>query len=308
MEWENIIQDWFDVNYPHEKFEMHIQPIDGGQYSSIKFNNNSTDVQAVEFGAAINKYDIVNELGEENIRQTVGKEYENWLATTGGCQNDPDTNTYLDTYINYLNSNYQKVDKSTDFLLYDDEEVKAFAKDLKEYNGTTLQYIGIMPKNISLDSYIEQMNSKELNTIITNLKEIKLENFKEGVVTKVIGYIPLFKFDYELDLINDLKELGITDIFDINKSDLSGMIDNTAVIDSVSHKANIEFSNEGIKAAAVTQLGGLGSTSCGFVYDYDVPVETIDLTFDNPYLFLIRDKNSGEIWFTGTVYNPLPTK
>jgi len=28
----------------------------------------------------------------------------------------------------------------------------------------------------------------------------------------------------------------------------------------------------------------------------------IDLTFDNPYMFVIRDKDTGEVWFTGTVY------
>ena len=52
-------------------------------------------------------------------------------------------------------------------------------------------------------------------------------------------------------------------------------------------------------------MGGMGSTGCWFEYNYEVPVKVIDLTFDKPYLFLIRDKDSGEVWFTGTVYNPL---
>ena len=42
----------------------------------------------------------------------------------------------------------------------------------------------------------------------------------------------------------------------------------------------------------------------GFEYLYEVPVEHIDLTFDSPYLFLIRDVDTGEVWFTGTVYEP----
>ena len=69
--------------------------------------------------------------------------------------------------------------------------------------------------------------------------------------------------------------------------------------------ANIEFSNDGIKAAPATAMGGMGSTGCWFDYKYETPVKEIDLTFDKPYLFLIRDKDSGEVWFTGTVYNPL---
>ena len=35
-----------------------------------------------------------------------------------------------------------------------------------------------------------------------------------------------------------------------------------------------------------------------------MPVEKIDLTFDKPYIYLIRDKDSGEVWFAGSVYEP----
>jgi serine protease inhibitor len=39
-----------------------------------------------------------------------------------------------------------------------------------------------------------------------------------------------------------------------------------------------------------------------FDYLFDVPVEEIDLTFDKPFLYMIRDTKTGEIWFMGTVY------
>ena len=107
---------------------------------------------------------------------------------------------------------------------------------------------------------------------------------------------------------NDLKKLEIKDVFDVNKANLSGISTEKMFVDTVSHKANIEFSNHGIKASALTDGGGLGDESGGFQYDFDVPVETIDLTFDNPYLFLIRDKKTGEVWFTGTVYTPVEGK
>ena len=77
-----------------------------------------------------------------------------------------------------------------------------------------------------------------------------------------------------------------------------------AYINKTSHKANIEFSNEGIKASAVTLVGGTGDIGCYFDYLYDVPIKTIDLTFNKPFMFIIRDAQSGEVWFTGTVYNP----
>lgn len=47
----------------------------------------------------------------------------------------------------------------------------------------------------------------------------------------------------------------------------------------------------------------MGSASGGFDYEWEVPIEEIDLTFNKPFLFIIRDKTSGEVWFTGAVYN-----
>lgn len=314
MEWNKMIQattntykDQYSVRYAHEDFWVGIAVISGDYYSSLKFNNDTINAKAVELGAVLNNYDIVNTLGEENIRNTVGEEYKKWLTTDEAKSLNPELNVdvYLDKYIEELNSNYKRVDSSTDFSLYVDDDVKVFAKDLKEYDGTTLQYIGIMPKSVTLDNYIKALNADKVNKVINNLKEIKSENFKDGVVTNITGYIPLFKFDYELDLVGDLQKLGITDVFDINKADLSGISKEKTYISDASHKASIEFSNEGIKAAAATQEGGAGSTGDGFEYLYEVPVEEIDLTFDNPYMFLIRDKNTGEVWFVGTVYEPV---
>ena len=74
-------------------------------------------------------------------------------------------------------------------------------------------------------------------------------------------------------------------------------------ITEVQHKADIYFSNDGIKAAAATYFGGKGNGS-SFDYLWDVPVEKIDLTFNKPYMYIIRDKDTGEVWFTGTVYKP----
>ena len=207
-------------------------------------------------------------------------------------------------YLKELDSNYGHTSSSTDFKYYIDENVKVISKELKEYDGLELEYVAIMPINQELNSYVSNIKASDLNTLINSLKEIKFDNFNDGVVTKIYGRLPMFKFDYKLDLQEDLNHLGIIDVFDISKSDLSNMVNTNAAISEVNHEANIEFSNEGIKASAVTGIFGVGAGECGFDYHYDVPVEEIDLTFIKPYMFLIRDVNSGEVWFTGTVYNP----
>ena len=140
-----------------------------------------------------------------------------------------------------------------------------------------------MPKKDTLDNYVKNMNTENINEVISKLKPIELASFKSGVITELSGYIPMFKFEYDLSLIEDLKQMGITDVFDSKKVDLSNLTSQTgASINEVKHKSNIEFLNEGIKASATTALGGRGGGVCGFDYLYEVPVEKIDLTFDNP--------------------------
>ena len=315
MNWVNLIQcaptstnlpcKHYGVHYIHEKYSDYVPEIySNDDYPAMTFNGKD-NIKSVTIGASFNNYDIVKELGEENIRKTVGEDYKEFLAK-GGCGNDLDVESYLNKYIEEINSNYHQEDSSTDFYLYDDDSVKMFAKDLREYDGMTLQYVGIMPKNDSLQDFIQNTDAKKISTLVGSLKELKYSNFKEGVITKVKGSIPLFNYEYELDLESDLKSLGIEDIFDSSKINIKNLLNKTPddMVISAAHKANIEFSNEGIRAAAVTMLGGGGAAGCSYNYDYEVPVEEIDLTFDKPYMYIIRDKATGEVWFVGTVYEP----
>ena len=63
------------------------------------------------------------------------------------------------------------------------------------------------------------------------------------------------------------------------------------------HKATIDFSEDGIKAAAVTAMLAYASSA----FEMDKPDDVI---FDKPFIYLISDKNTGEIWFIGTLYEP----
>ena len=309
----------YDVLYRHEKYKNDreysdsIHPItEETQFYPLNFNGKD-NIKSVRIVASFNRYDAVKEIGEDKIREEVGKAYKEWLETSEAKNYldenyfPKDVNKYLDKYIEELNANYNQAANSTDFSLYTDDDVKVFAKDLKEYDGTTLQYVGIMPIKEDLNKYIENVSADDLNKIIKNLKEMKIENFKDGVVTLVNGHIPFFKYDSTLNLIEDLQKLGVKDVFDINKADLSNMLEKgeNQYIADASHKAMIEFSNDGIKAAAATQMGGAGATSGGFNYLYEIPVEEIDLDFNKPYMYLIRDKKTGEVWFTGKVYEPI---
>ena len=290
--------------------------------NTFKNENEELEISGMRINATINNYDIIKDIGEENIKNIVSEEYRKFAKEEEYDRNHAygdfplsedvsdegikkALDEFLPGYISDLKENYHKIGATTDFYVYTDEEVKVFAKDLKEYDGVTLQYIGIMPTKENLDAFIEKVDMKKINGYISNLKDVdEYADFNDGVVTKIYGYIPKFKFEYDLELMKDLKSCGITDVFDMSKSDLSKMVEGKAVISTVLHKANIEFTQDGIKAAAASMLGGEGA-GMPFDYFFDVPIEEIDITFDNPYMFLIRDVETNEIWFAGSVYEPL---
>lgn len=299
----------YNVWYSHENYHDYINIIfnDDG-FSKLLFNNEQ-EVRAAVIGASANRYNIIEELGEDYIRATVQAEREKWLQE--GNEDDEKFPFNLDEYMERLAANYGRLDESTDFLFYDSEFEKVFAKDLMEYDGATLEYVGIMPKTEELNKYINQLDAEKVTNIINNLKtSSNIDSYKDGVVTKIYGSIPFFKYNYNMkDFEDNLEKLGVIDVFNEAAANLANMVDlskasDNAYIMDASHKADIDFSNNGIKAAAVTVVdGGMGSARGGFDYEWEVPIEEIDFTFNKPFLFIIRDKTSGEVWFTGAVYN-----
>jgi serine protease inhibitor len=223
MDWNKCIQassnskclnnQIYELKYNHENYSAFIEPIMDDKYPSLKFNDNKINAKSTEIGASINNYDIVNILGEDYIRKTVGEKYKAWLEQYEP-KNVNKLDEYMDEFIKELDSNYKKIEASTDFSFYTDDNVKMFAKDLKTYNGTTLQYIGIMPNKQELKNYVKTIDSTGLNELIGKLKTIELDNFEKDKVTQITGNIPLFKYDYQLKFIDDLKSLGVTDVFD----------------------------------------------------------------------------------------------
>ena len=306
----------YSADFMHENYTQSIRALlDPDWYESMKFGD-LKNRKAVTIGASFNNYDILKDKGEDTIREKVTEEYKKWLQSDevkeyiDSSDYDIETNVekYVDRYIKELNANYGKEYHSTDFYFDFTDEVKVFAKDLKEYNGTTLQYVGIMPKNGELIDFINRLTAEKASEYINGLKPLKVENFKKGVITRIDATIPMFKYDYKLNFQHDLEELGIKDVFVEGESNLTKLAKNNTFIKVAKHMATIDFSNDGIKAGAASIAGGLGGGGPHFEYLWDVPVEEIDLSFNRPFIYLIRDKNTGEVWFVGSVYEPTEKK
>lgn len=113
---------------------------------------------------------------------------------------------------------------------------------------------------------------------------------------KVIVSVPKFKMTSQFGLASVLKSMGMTDVF-TSSADLSGINGKRNLfISAVIHKAYVDVNEEGTEAAAATAVAVRLLSAA--------PDRMPVFRADHPFLFLIRDNNSGCILFIGRVMNP----
>ena len=143
---------------------------------------------------------------------------------------------------------------------------------------------------LSVTSYIENFNNEEFRNLLSTKDKYKNEN--------VSLKLPRFKYNYDFNNLKDiLIKMGIKSIFD-SSADLSKMTENNSkdlYISSINHKSYIEVNEQGTKASAAT------SASIDKMSFENVP---IDIEFDRPFIYIIKQSNSDDILFFGAVYTP----
>jgi serpin B len=114
--------------------------------------------------------------------------------------------------------------------------------------------------------------------------------------TQVSLTMPKFKFRTQVGLGDDLVTLGMKSAFDQETANFSGMTTQEKLfISDVIHEAYIAVDEEGTEAAAATAVV-MRATA--------MPMEPVQLTIDRPFLFALRDLESGAILFLGRVTDP----
>jgi serpin B len=108
-------------------------------------------------------------------------------------------------------------------------------------------------------------------------------------------FVPKFTFESEFNLSETLIQMGMVAAF--GNADFSGMTgDRDLFISDVVHKAFVAVDEEGTEAAAATAV----------IMEKGAPMieDAILMKLDRPFLFLIRDNDTGTILFIGRVLNP----
>jgi len=145
-------------------------------------------------------------------------------------------------------------------------------------------------------------NGKNSEDIIGALSAANWKTWNEEfeMHDHVVLTMPRFKFAFEMQINDVLKDLGMKKAFDSQQSDFSKISDDRDLyISSVIHKSFIDVNETGTEAAAVTSVT-FTTTSIG----PGDPVQKIYFTVDKPFVFAITEKDTEAILFVGEVQNP----
>jgi serine protease inhibitor len=161
------------------------------------------------------------------------------------------------------------------------------AVDLPYGDGTYRMTLFLPEEHLGVNDLVVQFEPENLSTW--------LSQFSSDTVNV---FIPRFRLEYGRELKDDLTDLGMGIAFDPNDANFSNMYHLgygvNVYISKVKHKTFVEVNEEGTEAAAVTDVE-MGYTA--------IP-ENFTFRADRPFIFMIRENESGTILFIGKIVDP----
>ena len=142
-------------------------------------------------------------------------------------------------------------------------------------------------------------SSSNLNDVANLLASDGLHGLPSYDYRKVYVYLPKFRVESTFLLGRALSALGLDTAFSVEHADFSSMSDNPEglFISEIAHKAFVDVNEEGTEAAAATAIFMAGA---GCVE----PPPPVEFKADHPFIFLIRDTDTGLVHFIGRLEEP----
>ncbi len=153
------------------------------------------------------------------------------------------------------------------------------------YDGGELSMVILLPDAGWFETFERSLDAEQVGEIVAAIER-----------RQVALTMPRFEFDSDFGLGDSLAAMGMPDAF-TDAADFSGMTgDRGLFISDVIHQAFVAVDEAGTEAAAATAV---------VMVEMSMPEEPIPVTVDRPFIFLIRDIETGAILFVGRVVNPL---
>jgi len=155
------------------------------------------------------------------------------------------------------------------------------------YYGGELSMVILLPESGEFRAFEEALHPQKVGDIISVLKR-----------TPMVLTMPKFEFGSELELRDTLAGMGMP-IALIPAADFTGMSDmpdaHELYIYDVIHQAFVSVDEAGTEAAAATAV---------IVKTVSAPVQPpVEVTIDRPFIFFVRDIDTGAVLFLGRVMN-----
>lgn len=187
------------------------------------------------------------------------------------------------------NGNEQNVEfmYGSDHVYYEDEYATGF---MKYYNNCKYGFVALLPnEGVSVSDYIGGLDGEDLYNMLANPQYVKVNTS-----------IPKFETEYNVEMGNILKGMGMTDAFDEKIADFGKLGESKAGgihIGRVIHKTFISVGEKGTKAGAATVVEMLDKNSA------DLPSEVKTVNLDRPFVYMIVDCENNIPLFIGTMMN-----
>jgi serpin B len=154
------------------------------------------------------------------------------------------------------------------------------------YDGDELSMVILLPDSGNFEGFEAGLQARQVEDTIGSLQP-----------TEIALTMPRFEFKSEFSLKDALSAMGMQNAFCPYNADFSGMTGNPELfISDVVHTAFVAVDEADTEAAAAT--GAVIAPTAA------APEPTVEVTLDHPFIFLIRDIETGTILFVGRVLNP----
>ena len=181
----------------------------------------------------------------------------------------------------------ERTDRDAIFGYFETEHLQVLRMPYEHRTGNGLSMLVILPKGDNLAAVEDGLDLQTISELSGEIRD-----------QRVNVHLPKFRLETGYSLSGTLGAMGMPSAFDPGRADLSGM-DGTRnlSITEVFHKAFVDVNEEGTEAAAATAV------VVGLAMAHQEP-PVPEFKADHPFIFLIRDDETGAILFLGRVTSP----